>query len=81
MVGSHRDPVDVLLLEATHHPPRALGNLVEGEGLVRHPTPVQRDIRRHLVDPKSVLHQQQHSSTVERGGHHPRGQSTLSKSS
>jgi hypothetical protein len=31
--GVHRDPVDVLLSETPHHPPRTLGNLVEGRDL------------------------------------------------
>jgi hypothetical protein len=53
--GAHGDPVDVLLLEAPHHPPRMSGNLVEGEGLVQHPAPLQRRLRRHLVEPEPAL--------------------------
>jgi hypothetical protein len=34
LVGSHWDPIYVLLLKAAHHPPSVEDDLVEGEGLV-----------------------------------------------
>jgi hypothetical protein len=77
--GAHRDPVDVLLPEAPHHPPRMSGDLVEGEGFVRHPAPRQRRLWHHLVEPESALRQRQHPSAVKRCGHHPSRQSALTE--
>jgi hypothetical protein len=77
--GAHRDPINFLLLEAPHHPPCTPGDFIKGEGLVRHPTPLQQSLQRHLVDSESALHQRQHPPVVECGGHHPRRQPSLPK--
>jgi hypothetical protein len=75
--GAHRDPVNVLLPKTPHHPPRTSGDLVEGEGLVRHLTPLQRRVWRHLVESEPVLRQRQHLPAVECRSHHPRRQRSL----
>jgi hypothetical protein len=79
MVGSHRDPIYVLLLEAAHHPSSTPGDLIEGEGLMRHLAPLQRGTRLHLVHPQSSLHQGQDLPSMERGSHHARGQPAQTK--
>jgi hypothetical protein len=77
--GTHWDPVDVLLLKTPHHPPCTTGDFIDKKGLVRHTTLLQRSLWRHLIDPKSVLHQRQHPLAVECDGHHSRRQPALPK--